>query len=238
MIVTEALDRELAKEDLSLTDFGEVVLRLLDFTLICRDESQVEQNLYDRYVRVEKLVQDYLAVIGIRLLHDQQFHYIRAYPPGAEIPGLQDEVDLPFNSGLRARLSQQEVAVVLVLRTQYDKALREGKVDDSGCVMLGMEALGIAMKNLLQRALPEILTERRQLFRRLKQLRLVQVSREDELDAADSWVRIRPQIMSFVSDAALAVLKGGAADHGLAESLNPESDSTDHDTDTEVAHVS
>lgn len=208
MIVTQTLENELTREGLSLAEFGEVVLRLLDFTIICRDESQVEQALYDRFVRVETLVRDYLGVIGIRLSHDHQFQYARAYPPGAEIPGEQDEIDQPFNSGLRARLSQQEVAVILVLRAQYDKALREGKVDDSGCVTIGMEALGIAMKNMLQRALPEILTERRQLFRRLKQLRLIIIAREDELEASDNWLRIRPQIMSFVSDAALAVLRG------------------------------
>jgi hypothetical protein len=209
MIVAQTLENELTREGLSLAEFGEVILRLLDFTIVCRDESQVEQALYDRFVRVEALVQDYLSVIGIRLSHDQQFQYVRAFPPGAEIPGVQDEVDQPFNSGLRARLSQQEVAVILVLRAQYDKALREGKVDDSGCVTIGMEALGIAMKNMLQRALPEILTERRQLFRRLKQLRLVIIAREEELDASDNWLRIRPQIMSFVSDAALAALRGG-----------------------------
>ncbi|MCP5208870.1 MAG: DUF4194 domain-containing protein [Hahellaceae bacterium] len=210
MIVAQALENELTREGLSLAEFGEVVLRLLDFTIICRDESQVEQALYDRFIRVEALIRDYLSVIGIRLSHDQQFQYVRAYPPGAEIPGEQDEVDQPFNSGLRARLSQQEVAVILVLRAQYDKALREGKIDDSGCVTIGMEALGIAMKNMLQRALPEIVTDRRQLFRRLKQLRLIILAREDELDASDNWLRIRPQIMSFVSDAALAALRGDA----------------------------
>lgn len=210
MILTQTLEQALAKEGLHLDDFSELVLRLLDYGILCRDENQIEQTLYDRLLRIEPLVQEYLAILGIRLLHDHPFQYVRAYPPGAEIPGLPDEVDQPLNSGLRTRLNQQEVALILVLRSQYDKALREGQVDDQGGVTLSFEALSIALKNLLQRSLPENLTERRQLFKRLRQLRLVQVSLEDTEDGADHWLRIRPQIMSFVSDEALAVLKGEA----------------------------
>ena len=76
MIVAQALENELTREGLSLAEFGEVVLRLLDFTIVCRDESQIEQAVYDRFVRIEALVQDYLAVIGIRFLHDHQFQYV------------------------------------------------------------------------------------------------------------------------------------------------------------------
>ena len=208
MMISQTLEQELNQRGLQLSDFTELLLRLLDYSIICRDESQVEQALYDRYLRIEALVDDYLAVLAIRLLHDRQFQYVRAYPPGAEVPGLGDEIDQPFNSGLRARLNQQEVALVLVLRSQYDKALREGQVDDDGGVTVSFEALAIAMKNLLQRTLPENLTERRNLLKRIRQLRLIQYSQEEELDGGDAWIRIRPQIVNFVSDEALAVLRG------------------------------
>ncbi len=208
MMISQSLEQELNQRGLQLSDFTELLLRLLDYSIICRDESQVEQTLYDRYLRIEPLVDDYLAVLAIRILHDRQFQYVRAYPPGAEVPGLGDEIDQPFNSGLRARLNQQEVALVLVLRSQYDKALREGQVDDDGGVTVSFEALAIAMKNLLQRTLPENLTERRNLLKRIRQLRLIQYAQEEELDSGDSWIRIRPQIVNFVSDEALAVLRG------------------------------
>ncbi len=146
--------------------------------------------------------------MGLRVLHDREFQYIRVYPPGAEIPGLNDETDQAFNSGLRARLNQQEVAVILALRSQYDKALREGQIDDSGGVTISFEALAIAMKNLLHRGLPEQMTERRQLLKRIRQLRLVQINSEDDQDGGESWLRIRPQIVNFVSDAALSILRG------------------------------
>jgi hypothetical protein len=84
--------------------------------------------------------------------------------------------------------------------------LREGQVDEQGCVMVSLESLSIAIKNLLKRTLPENMTERKQLFRRLKQLRLIQIANEDHLDDGDMWMRIRPMIMSYVSEQVLTDL--------------------------------
>lgn len=202
----EAIERELDKQGLKTTEFSELLVRLLDYGVICRDESQIEQQLYDRYVRLEELVADYLSLLEIRIQHDKRFQFVRLYPPGAQVPGLVDEESYQGGQAFRSRLNQNEVALILVLRAQYDKALREGMVDEQGCVMASLEAISIAMKNLLKRNLPEHLTERKQLFRRLKQLRLIQVSNDDSLTDNDTWLRIRPMIMSYVSDQVLSEL--------------------------------
>ena len=132
------IEQLLDKEGIILKEFTELLIRLMDYGVICRDESQVEQILYDRYLRIEQIMQDYLSLMGIRLQHDRRFQFVRCYPPGAQIPGMEDD-DQPFNGGLRVRLSQNEVALVLVLRSQYDKALREGMVDEQGCVLVSLE---------------------------------------------------------------------------------------------------
>ncbi|ASP40056.1 hypothetical protein CHH28_15850 [Bacterioplanes sanyensis] len=219
----DMIERDLEKEGLDQRDFSELLIRLLDYGVICRDESQIEQQLYDRYIRLERLVADYLSVIGIRLQHDRRFQFVRLFPPGAQVPGMEE----PMQAGgqaLRMRLTQQEVALILVLRAQYDKALREGQVDEQGCVMVSLESLSIAMKNLLKRTLPEQLTERKQLFRRLKQLRLIQLANEEQLADGDLWLRVRPMIMSYVSDEVLSELTPESdapvvevADHTAAE---------------------
>ena len=201
----DQLEKLLEKDGVQLKEFSELVIRLMDYGVICRDESQVEQILYDRYQRIEGLVQDYVSLMGIRIQHDKRFQFVRCYPPGAQVPGMEDD-DQPFNGGLRVRLSQNEVALVLVLRSQYDKALREGQVDEQGCVLVSLESLSIALKNLLNRNLPENLTERKNLFRRLRQLRLIQLANEDALGAAEFWFKIRPMIMSYVSDDVLSTL--------------------------------
>lgn len=200
------IDKELDQEGLSQRDFSELLVRLLDYGVICRDESQIEQQLYDRYLRLEELVGDYLSLLGIRIQHDRRFQFVRLYPPGAQVPGMVDDETTQATPAFRSRLNQNEVALILVLRAQYDKALREGLVDEQGCVMVSLEALSIAMKNLLKRTLPDNLTERKTLFRRLKQLRLVQISNDDDLTNSDMWLRVRPMIMSYVSDQVLAEL--------------------------------
>lgn len=201
------IDKELEQEGLSQREFSELLVRLLDYGVICRDESQIEQQLYDRFLRLEELVGDYVSLLGIRIQHDRRFQFVRLFPPGAQVPGMVDDESANGTSqAFRSRLNQNEVALILVLRAQYDKALREGLVDEQGCVMVSLEALSIAMKNLLKRTLPDNLTERKNLFRRLKQLRLVQISNDDDLNNGDMWLRVRPMIMSYVSDQVLAEL--------------------------------
>ena len=216
------IEQLLDKEGIILKEFTELLIRLMDYGVICRDESQVEQILYDRYLRIEQIMQDYLSLMGIRLQHDRRFQFVRCYPPGAQIPGMEDD-DQPFNGGLRVRLSQNEVALVLVLRSQYDKALREGMVDEQGCVLVSLESLSIALKNLLGRSLPDQLTERKNLFRRMRQLRLIQLSNEDALDSSEFWLKVRPMIMSYVSDDVLSSLLN-EDDTSMKEGLSSQTD--------------
>lgn len=213
-LFSQALAPALLAEGLDLQEFTELLIRLMDYGVICRDESQVEADLYDRYLRVESLIEDYLSLLGVRIQHERRFCFVRLYPPGARVPGLQDETadplsNTPFNNGLRATLNQQEVAIILVLRAEYDKALREGNVDEQGSVLVSLESLGIALRNLLRRSLPENKTERTLLFRRLRQLRLIHYRQEEDMESDDTWIRIRPTLMSFVSDDVLATLGGG-----------------------------
>lgn len=203
------LEEQLETENIRLEEFQELLIRLMNYGVLCRTESQTEQQLYDRYVRISDEVNDYLSVLGVRVFHDARFGYIRLYPPGSRVPGMEDEADSAFGGSLRTRLSQNEVALILVLRIQYDKALREGKVDDNGYVTESIESLAIALKNTLSRGLPEKVTERRRLFQRLRQLRLIQYRQEEELDSGDAWLKIHPMIVSFVDDEALSALDNG-----------------------------
>lgn len=208
LMISDLFAEQLEKKNYSQEEFSELLIRLLDYGVLCRDESQIEELLYDRFLQLKDLVEDYLIMVGIRLQHDERFHFIRIYPPAAQVPGLPDEVDQPFKSGFRQRLSQQEISVILVLRAEYDKSLREGQIDENGCVMLSMEALSLGMHNLLNRSLPEIQTERTRLLTRLKQLRLIHFKMDDEEEQDDCWIKVRPSITSFVSEQALSALAG------------------------------
>jgi len=220
----EALETSLGRIGVSLDEFSELMIRLLDHGVLCRDENKKEAELYDRFLQVRELAEDYLSVLRIRLLHEPRFNSLRLFPPGAEVPGLPDAEGI--NGGLRERISQQEVAVILVLRAEYDKALREGEIDEMGQVLLPLEALNLAHKNLLGRPLPEALTERRSLFRRLRQLRLIRTASDDAIEDGEAWLTIRPGITNLVTDTALALL---AQAGGLA--LGNENDASDEEAE-------
>lgn len=203
-MLSDYLENKLDSENISLNEFRELSVRLLNYGVLCRNESLTEQQLYDRYLRIAPLMQDYLSLMDLRLYHDPRFEYLRVYPPGSAIPGVDDEETL--NANLRQRLNQNEVAMVLVLRLQYDKALREGQVDDNGYVTESLEALSIASKNLLGRSLPGKITERKALFQRLRKLRLIEYKQEVEFDNTEAWIKIHPMIVTFVSDEAINAL--------------------------------
>lgn len=216
-MLTNYLETELERENVSLAEFRELLIRLLNYGVLSRSESQVEQQLYDRYLRIKTLLEEYLRLMDVRVLHEARFETVRLYPPGSLVPGMEDAEDAAFTGGLRSRLTQHEVALILVLRVQYDKALREGKVDENGYVTESLEALNIAMKNLLGRSFPEKLTERKRLFQRLRQLRLIEYRLDEEFDTGEAWLKIHPVIVSFVSDECLSALGGPDEDDSIAD---------------------
>jgi len=232
----QAVEQQLDQEGLGQRDFTELMIRLMDYGVLCRDESQIEQQLYDRYVRIESLVVEYLSLMGIRVQHDRRFQFVRLFPPGAEVPGMQEDVDSPFNGGMRVRLNQHEVALVLVLRSLYDKALREGQVDEQGSILASLENVAITMKNLLRRTLPENLTERRLLLRRLKQLRLIEWQGDETVESGELWLKVRPMIMSYVSGEVLASLSANEIDESEIE-LSEETIDSESEEESTVAEA-
>lgn len=215
MLLTQVLEEQLDKVNLTLDEWRELVQRLLDYGVLCRDDSLVEQELYDRFLRVHPLVDDYLSMMGIRFQHDTRFQFVRILPPGARMAGMEDETDEPFNGGFRTRLLQHEVAIILVLRAEYDKALREDSIDEKGCATLSLEAIALAMKSLLKRNLPDNLQERRQAFKRLRQLRLIQYFGEADVESGESWIKIRPLILNLVSNEWLEQVRQNLSAAGL-----------------------
>lgn len=204
--MTDYLTKKLEKAGLTLQEYQELCLRLLNYGVLCRDESHVEQQLYDRYLRIAELVDEYLFIIGVQVFHDKRFAYVRLYPPGARVPGMEDATENSFSSGLRARLKQDDVALLLVLRLQYDKGLREGQIDDGGFVTESIESISIAMRNLLGRRLPEKMTDRKRMFERLRKLRLIKYRQEDDLNTGEAGLKIHPMIVAFVTEDAMTAL--------------------------------
>lgn len=97
--------------------FREAVQRLLERGAVVAGDSQPERRVYDAVVRGFSLFDNYLRLMGCRLYHDRHLEYLRLYPPGARIPGLED--DQLTAEGLRERLSALEAATLIALRFLY-----------------------------------------------------------------------------------------------------------------------
>jgi hypothetical protein len=113
------------------------------------------------------------------------------------------------------------VALILVLRAQYDKAVREAKIDENGFATESLEGIALAMKNWLNRSLPDKATERRGIFKRLRQLRLIEYHSDEELESSEAWLRIHPMIVDFVSADAIEAARGAAASADSAPAAMP-----------------
>ena len=61
----------------------------------------------------------------------------------------------------------------------------------------------------------------------MRQLRLIEFKQEDNMESAESWIKIHPMIVTFVTDESLAVLDDALADD--LESDNLESDDLESD---------
>lgn len=205
-MIRDVIQESLKPKNLSNDEFSELVIRLLDHGVITRDKSLVETKLYDRFVQCEELVEDYLSPLKVRIQHDRKFCFVRIFPPGSTIPGMPDADDTPFSGGFRIKPSQQDIATIIVLRVEYEKSLREGQVDEKGCVLVPMESVAISHKNLLKRPLPEVQGERLSIFKKLRQLRLIDFNLDEDIGNNDSWISIQPSITSFVSDDVLTAL--------------------------------
>ena len=186
------LGQEIKNRNLGMDEFRTVLLRLLDKQVIYRNESQVEAELYDLYVRLQDVVDAYLGVLGITVFWNPQLNFIIAYPPGSEIPGVEGGESGP--AALQRRIHADEAGLLITLRLLYEEKIREGEIDEEGCVFVPLETVFTRYSSIMKKEMPAAEVERRSLFQTLKQLRLVTYS---DLTAPDQWIGIREIIMHF-----------------------------------------
>jgi hypothetical protein len=55
-MISDLFAEQLEKKNYTLEEFSELLIRLLDYGVLCRDESQVEEHLYDRFIQLKNLI--------------------------------------------------------------------------------------------------------------------------------------------------------------------------------------
>ena len=204
MSITTELREKLVVANISMERFREILVRLLSYGALVRDEDQKEQLMYDDACRVEPLLCDYLEVAGLLLHHDSNAQFYRLYGPGAVVDGLPEDT-LPPAPSLKARLSADFVAVAITLRFLYQEKLNQGFIDNQAEVMVSFEDIAATMQNHLKRQLPDGTAARMELLGDLKRHRLLRFSSTFSPADEDAYLAIRPTILGVVSNEALNV---------------------------------
>ena len=189
---TEHLAQELKNRNLSMAEFRAVLLRLLDKQVIYRHESLVEAELYDLFVRMQAVVETYLDILGITVFYNSQLNFVIAYPPGSDVPGVA--FGDAGQTALQRRIHADEAGLMITLRLLYEEKIREGDIDEQGCVFVPLETVFTRYLSITKKEMPAAEAERRSLFNALKQLRIVTYS---DLAGAEQWIGIREIIMHF-----------------------------------------
>jgi len=213
-MLTNVLTEHLEEKNVSLARFQEITCRLYASNILVRREDATEARLYDDARRIEPVLAEYLALAGLRLVHDSKNEFFRLYPPGAAIPGYADDGNEPVLS-LRAKFTPDFVAAALALRFMYQQGLAEGggRLSDDGEVLVRFEELAMTLQTQLKRPLPETTTERTRLLADLKRQRLIHIAPSFSMTNEEDLMAIRSVILGVISEDMLqAALEAGAAD--------------------------
>jgi len=197
------IENQLANTSVSLDNFRKIASRLLANGVICHGDSLLESSLYNDAKRIESLLDDYFAVIGCKLFHEPDFQYLCLFPPGADAPGMSEEND-EIDTSLHEKLNHDEVASLLILRFLYQQVFQEGVLTEEAEAPITLESFYTTMQTRLNRTLSSIgATKRKELFQKLRRLKLIRYASNADLDNPEAIISIRPMITSFVHSEAL-----------------------------------
>jgi hypothetical protein len=152
-----------------------------------------EQVLYasDRgsraaYHLVEAHLEDFaaaLAPLGIRLERHAQHRYVVALPQHAE----------------GSLVTIEETLALLVLRQRYDEAVRQGRVEESGDVVVELTELQEAWPALTGRPMPDV-GQLRALLRALRRWGVARLVESPPEEAQPFHLEVRPAIVDVVGE--------------------------------------
>lgn len=225
--MNEALSAWVETLPIARHQFTQVLQRLLNNGVLWRNESAVEAEVYDWFVRGEEALQAYLELMEISVVHDRHAQFVRVLPPGGSAAGVEVK-ESANTTALREQLSHEDIESLLVLRVLYEQGLRGGEVTEDGSVRQSVESFALALNNMLSRKLGATLAERKQLFRRLRRLRVVAVNLDD-LDQGSCWFAIRPTITSFVTDEVLESLFADLDTSELVDTIDTDASEPLHE---------
>lgn len=182
-------------QGLDISDFQAVVSYLLEYGIICREDNKKEEQHYDYFVRLEDVVQDYLNLIGIQVVHDEDLFSIRLYAPSSDTPESFEEEDIKTNMSMA--FTSEESAYLIALAIVYDQKLIEGDVTDEVNAEIDLEEFNTALATHIGFTPSEKQSVREEALKTLKRLRVVTFAKGVFVEE-DRPLIIRPHIKQII----------------------------------------
>ncbi len=180
---------------LDISDFQVVVSYLLENGIICREDNKKEALYYDYFVRFEDIVHDYLNLIGIQLVHDDDLFSIRLYAPNSDTPESFEDEEVKTNMSMA--FTSEESAYLITLAIVYDQKLREGDVTDEVNAEIDLEEFNTALATHIGFTPSEKQSVREDALKTLKRLRVVTFAKGVFVEE-DRPLIIRPHIKQII----------------------------------------
>lgn len=185
------------EENLTMDDFKQLATYLLEKGVIAREDSLLEESLYDKYVRVQNVIEDYFAVIDVQVYHDERTSTIRLFAPASRTPDNINGEDV--NRSLAMKLGSEESAYLLALAIIYDQKLREGNILDDASVEIDLDVFNTTLASNLGFTPTESKKDRKDALSTLRKLKAVQFT-DGVFEDEDKPLIIRHHIKDLVLD--------------------------------------
>jgi hypothetical protein len=180
---------------LSIDDFQAITSYLLENGVICREDTAKEEKYYDQFLRLESIIKDYLNLININIIHDEDLLSIRLYAPGSDYPDSFDEPDAKSNMSMN--LTSEESAYLIALAILYNQKFNDGAVEDDASVEVELEEFNTALASYLSFSANENKSVRDEALRTLRKLKVIKFAK-GVFDDEDRPLIIRPYIKQVI----------------------------------------
>lgn len=186
---------ELVKEEsLDIEDFQMVTTYLLEHGVICREDSEKEKRYYDYFVRLDSIIIDYLNLITINVVHDEDLESIRLYAPSSQTPENFQLDDI--KSSMSMNINSEESAYLIALALLYQERLMKGEIENDATIEVDILDFNIAL-SMIGVTPSENKTLREDALKTLQKLRVVKFVSGVFVDE-DKPLIIRPYINQIV----------------------------------------
>lgn len=180
---------------LSIDDFQSITSYLLENGVICREDTAKEEKYYDQFLRLESIIKDYLNLININVIHDEDLLSIRLYAPGSDYPDSFDDIDTKSNMSMN--LTSEESAYLIALAILYNQKFNDGLVEDDASVEVELEEFNTALASYLAFSANENKSVRDEALRTLRKLKVIKFAK-GVFDDEDRPLIIRPYIKQVI----------------------------------------